>query len=103
MCFCDGYYFLVNNKTSGGKHLISGDENLYEFFKGRYSLPNLFHRLLKKEYVRLNDVLYSISYNSHSECQRVQMELVKLHGVEDLELWKICPEKYRHLLPKERQ
>ena len=103
MCFCDGYYFLITNKTSGEKHLIDGDENLCEFFEGRYSLPYLFHRLLKKEYVRLNNVLYGISYNSHPECQRVKMELVKLYGIEDPGLWKICPGKYRHLLTTERQ
>ena len=103
MCFCDGYYFLITNKTNGEKHLIDGDKNLYKFFEGRYSLPCLFHRLLKKEHVQLNDVLYGISYNSHPECQRVKMELVKLCGVEDFELWKICPEKYRHLLHDERR
>ena len=103
MCFCDGYYFLITNKTSGEKHLIDGDENLCEFFEGRYSLPYLFHRLLKKEYVRLNDILYDISYNSHPECQRVKMKLVKLHGIEDPGLWRICPEKYRHLLHDERR
>ena len=103
MCFYDGYCFLITNKTSWEKHFISGDENLCEFFEGRYSLPCLFHRLLKKEYVRLNDVLYDISYNSHPECQRVKMELVKLYGIEDPELWKICPGKYRHLLTTERQ
>ena len=81
MCFCDGYSFLVTNKTSGEKHFIDGDENLSKFFEGRYSLPHLFHRLLKKEYVRLNNVLYGISYNSHPECQRVKMELVKLYGI----------------------
>ena len=100
MCFCDGYSFLVINKNSGEKHFIQGDENLVEFFNGYYSLPCLFHRLLKKEYVRLNDTLYSISYNSHPECQRIKMELVKGLGIEDFELWK-CPEKYRHLLRRE--
>ena len=103
MCFCDGYSFLVTNKISGEKHLIDGDENLCEFFEGRYSLPYLFHRLLKKEYVRLNNILYDISYNSHPECQRVKMEIVKLHGIEDPGLWRICPEKYRHLLHDERR
>ena len=81
MCFCDGYSFLVTNKTSGEKHFIDRDENLSKFFEGRYSLPHLFHRLLKKEYVHLNNVLYGISYNSHPECQRVKMELVKLYGI----------------------
>ena len=102
MCFCDGYSFLIINKNTGEKHLIQGDENLVEFFNGYYSLPCLFHRLMKKEYVRLNDTLYSISYNSHPECQRVKMHLVKGLGFEDFELWK-CPEQYRHLLRKERQ
>ena len=103
MCFCDGYSFLITNKNSGEKHFTSGDENLYEFFEGRYPLLHLFHRLLKKEYVRFNNVLYGISYNSHPECERVQMKLVKLQGDEVLELRKICPEKHRYLLPMERQ
>ena len=102
MCFCDGYSFLIINKNTGEKHFIQGDENLTEFFKGYYSLPCLFHRLLKKEYVRLNDTLYSISYNSHPDCQRIKMELVKGLGIEEFELWK-CPEQYRHLLRDERR
>ena len=102
MCFCDGYSFLIINKSSGEKHFIQGDENLVGFFKGRYSLPCLFHRLLKKEYVRLNDTLYRISYNSHPECQRIKMGLVKTLGIEDFELWK-CPEEYIHLLHTEKQ
>ena len=97
MCFCDGYSFLIINKNSGEKHFIQGDENLTEFFEGRYSIHTLFHRLLKKEYVRLNDILYHIRYNSHPECQRVKMELIKTLGIEDYELWK-CPEEYKHLL-----
>ena len=101
-CFCDGYSFLIINKDNGEKHFIQGDENLVEFFKGYYSLPCLFHRLLKKEYVRLNDTLYSISYNSHPDCQRIKMELVKGLGIEEFELWK-CPEQYRHLLRDERR
>ena len=102
MCFCDGYSFLIINKISGEKHFIQGDENLYKFFEGRYSLLCLFHRLLKKEYVQFNDIRYSISYNSHPECQRIKMKLVKTLGIEDFELWK-CPENYRYLLPTERQ
>ena len=103
MCFCDGYYYLVANKFTGEKHLINGDEPLYKFFKGLYSLPFLFHRLMKKEYVQLDGVLYAISHNSHPKCQRVKMDLVKIHGVKDFELWGKCPDKYRHLLPRERQ
>ena len=76
---------------------MQGDENLVEFFEGRYSIPILFHRLLKKEYVHLNDTFYSISYNSHPECQRVKMELIKKLGIEDYELWK-CPKEYIHLI-----
>ena len=72
-------------------------KNVIEFFEGHYSLPCLFHRLLKKEYVHLNGILYNISYNSHPECQRVKMELIKMLGIEDFELWK-CPEEYVHLL-----
>ena len=81
----------------GKKHFIEGDERLCEFFEGRYSLPCLFHRLLKKEYVRLNNTLYRIWYNSHPECQRIKMELIKTLGIEDFELWKY-PEQYIHLL-----
>ena len=54
MCFCDGYSFLIVNKNTEEKHFIQGDENLIEFFTGHYSLPCLFHRLLKKEYVNLD-------------------------------------------------
>ena len=82
------------------KHFIRGNENVIEFFEGHYSLPCLFHRLLKKEYVHLNGTLYNISYNSHPECQRVKMELIKMLGIEDFELWK-CPEEYVHLLKKQ--
>ena len=102
MCFCDGYSFMIINKNSGEKHFIQGDETLYEFFEGRYSLPHLFHRLLKKEYVRLNDTLYRIRYNCHPECQRIKMELVKTLGIEDFELWR-CPEEYIHLVHTEKQ
>ena len=102
MCFCDGYSFLVINKSSGEKHFIQGDERLCEFFEGRYSLPCLFHRLLKKEYVRFNGIHYSISYNSHPECQGIKVKLVKTLGIEVFELWK-CPGNYRYLLPMERQ
>ena len=69
MCFCDGYNFLAINKNTGEKQFIEGDETLCEFFEGRYSLPHLFHHLLKKEYVRLNDALYHILYNSLPECK----------------------------------
>ena len=103
MCFCDGYSFLIINKDNEEKHFIRGDENLIEFFEGHYSLPSLFHRLLKKEYVRLNDTLYSISYNSHPECERVKMQLVKGLGIEEPGLWRICPNEYRHLLHDERR
>ena len=103
MCFCNGYSFLVINKNTGEKQFIEGDETLCEFFKGRYSLPHLFHRLLKKEYVRLNDTLYHILYNSHPECERINMALVKMLGIKDPEHWKICPKKYRHMLHDERR
>ena len=103
MCFCDRYSFLIINKNTEEKHFIQGDENLVEFFNGYYSLPCLFHRLMKKEYVRLNDTLYHLTYNSHPECQRVKMQLVKGLGIEDPGLWRICPKKYRHLLHDERR
>ena len=103
MCFCDGCYYLVTNKSTGEKHLINGDEPLYKFFKGLYSLPLLFHRLMKKEFVQLDSTHYVILHNTHPECQRVKMELSKMHGVKEFELWGRCPDKYRHLLPSERQ
>ena len=74
-----------------------------EFFEGRYSLPHLFHRVLKKEYVRLNDTLYHILHNSHPECEKINMALVKMLGIKDPEPWKICPKEYRHLLHDERR
>ena len=103
MCFCDGYSFVVIHTITGEKQFIEGDETLCEFFEGRYSLPHLFHRLLKKEYVRLNDTLYQLCYNYHPECQRVKMQLVKGLGIEDPGLWRICPKEYRHLLRAERR
>ena len=100
MCFCDGYSFLVINKNTGEKQFIEGDETLYKFFGGRYTLPHLFRRLLKKEYVRLNDTLYQLCYNSHPECERVKMELVNVLPFKAQEL---CPKEYRHLLRDERR
>ena len=100
MCFCDGYSFLVINKNTGEKQFIEGDKTLCEFFEGRYTLPHLFHRLLKKEYVRLHDTLYQLCYNSHSECQCVKIELIKVLPIEVPEL---CPKEYRHLLRDERR
>ena len=82
MCFCDGLDYLIVNKINGEKRFIKGDENLV-FFKNHYSLPSLFHRLLKKEYVRLNNVLYQILYNNHPECQRVKMALVKMEELKN--------------------
>ena len=103
MCFCDGCYSLVTNKSTGKKFFINGDDPLYNFFKKFYSLPLLFHRLLKKEYVQLDGVFYAISHNSHPECQQVRNNLLKIDGVEDIELWGKYPDKYRHLLPRHRQ
>ena len=37
------------------------------------------------------------------ECQRVKMQLVKVLGIEDPGLWRICPKEYRHLLHDERR
>ena len=106
MCFCDGKYFLITNKSNGEKHLIDGDENLHAFFNGFYSLPLLFHRYLKREQVRFKDNFYIISSNFHPECERVKRDLIKMRGIREPELeLKIgrCPDKYRHLLPPERQ
>ena len=100
MCFCDGYSFVVINKNTGEKQFIEGDKTLCEFFGGCYALPHLFHRLLKKEYVRLNDTLYHIVYNSHPECQRVKMQFVKVLAIE---VPGLCPKEYRHLLHDERR
>ena len=102
MCFCDGYSFLIINKNTEEKRFIKGDENLVEFFESHYSLPCLFHKLLKNEYVHHNGTLYHLSYNSHSDCQRVKMQLVNALGIEDFDLWT-CPEQYRHLLHDERR
>ena len=104
MCFCDGYSFVVIHTLTGEKHFIEGDETLCEFFQGRYTLSHLFHRLLKKEYVRLHDTPYQLCYNSHPDCQRVKMQLVKVLSIEDPPgLWKICPKEYCHLLRDERR
>ena len=73
MCFCDGYNFLIVNKTTKEKQFIQGDEKLVEFFESHYSLPCLFHKLLKNEYVHHNGTLYHLSYNSHPDCQRIKM------------------------------
>ena len=103
MCFCDGYSFLIVNKNTEEKQIIKGDEKLVEFFESRYSLPCLFHKLLKNEYVHHNGALYHLSYNSHPDCQRVKMQLVKGLGIEDPGLWRICPKEYRNLLHDERR
>ena len=103
MCFCDGLDYLIVNKTNGEKSFIEGDETLAIFFKNRYSLPCLFHRLLKREYVRFNNALYQILYNKHPECQHIKMVLIKIMGTEDPGLLRICPTKYWYLLPPERQ
>ena len=103
MCFCDGSHYLITNKSTREKHLIDGDEPLYKFFDGLYSIPFLLHRLMKKEYVQLDGVHYAILCNSHPECQRAKMGLITIHGVADFEFWGKCPDKYRHLLPPERQ
>ena len=73
------------------------------FFESHYSLPCLFHKLMKNEYVRHSGTLYHLSYNSHPDCQRVKMQLVKGLSIEDPGLWKICPKEYRHLLHNERR
>ena len=103
MCFCDGYCYLITNKLSGEKHHIDGDGPLYKFFKGLYCLPFLLDRLLKKEHVQPDGIPYAISTNSHPECERVKMDLIKIHSVDPFELLGKCPEKYRYLLPGERQ
>ena len=70
---------------------MQGNENLTEFFEGRYSIHTLFHRLLKKEYVHLRGTFYSISYNSHPECQRTIMELIKKgQNLRLRTFWKCC-------------
>ena len=100
MCFCDGYSFLAINKNTGENRLIEREKTLCEFFEGRYTLPHLFHRVLKKEYVRLHDTLYRLCYNSHPDCQRVKMKLAKCLGIEVPDL---CPKEYHHLLRDERR
>ena len=105
MCFCDGYDFLITNKNSGEQHFIAGNENLGHYSgvitRGSLLVTVFIPPIAEKKHVRLNGTLYSISYNSHPECQRVKMELVKMLGVEDFELWK-CPQEYIHLLNVEK-
>ena len=103
MCFCDGCDSLVKNQSTGEQYFIPGDDSLCNFFENLYSIPLLFHRLLKKEYVQLNGAFYTISRNSHSECERVRINLEKIDGVEKWELFGICPNKYRHYLPPQRR
>ena len=102
MCFCDGKYFLVTNKSTGEKQLIEGNEGLHAFFDGFYSVPLLFHRYLKREQIQFKDNFYTISYNFHSECEQVKRDLIKMYGESEL-WWGRCPNKYRYLLPSERQ
>ena len=108
MCFCDGNDYLVTKKSTGDQYIIAGDETLTMFFKGLYSLPFLLHRYVKKEQVRFEGKLYTISRNFHPECEQVRRDVIKKHKDSEFkgkwaELWGRCPDKYRYLLPSERQ
>ena len=109
MCFCDGKYFLITNKTTGEKHLIEGNEGLHAFFDGFYSVPHLFQCYMEKEQIKFKDNFYTISCNFHLECEQVKRDLIKKYKnpdekYENPELWwGRCPNKYRYLLPPERQ
>ena len=109
MCFCDGKYFLITNKFTGEKHLIEGNEGLHAFFDGFYSVPHLFQCYMEKEQIEFKDNFYIISCNFHLECEQVKRDLIKKYKnpeekYENPELWwGRCPNKYRYLLPSERQ
>ena len=103
MCFCDGCDFLVKNKSTREQYFIRGDDSLCNFFENLYSIPFLFQQLLEKEYVILNGTPYTISRNSHPECEQVRINLEKINGVEKWELFGICPTKYQHYLPPQRR
>ncbi len=79
---------------------------LHSFFEGFYSVPHLFHRMIKSKQIRWKDNYYTITLNSHPECVQVKQTIVKKYGdprLQDGGFWGKCPEKYRHMLPKERQ
>ena len=83
MCFCDGKYFLITNKTTGSEHFVRGDGVLHSFFEGFYSVPHLFHRMIKSEQIRWKDNYYTITLNSHPECVQVKQTIVKNMGIQD--------------------
>ena len=106
MCFCDGKQFVITNKTTGSEHFIRGDDALHSFFEGFYSIPHLFHRMIKSEQIRWKDNYYTITFNSHPECIQVKQTIVKKYGDPGSQnggFWGKCPKKYQHMLPKERQ
>jgi hypothetical protein len=107
MCFCDGEYFVITNKTTGSVHFVNGDDDIHTFFEGFYSIPQLFHRMIKREQIRWKDNYYTLAVNSHPECEQVKRTIPKYgdQSLKDLDggFWGKCSEKYRHLLPKERQ
>ncbi len=80
MCFCDGKYFLITNKTTESEHFVRGDDTLHSFFEDFYSVPHLFHRMIKSEQIRWKDNYYTITLNSHPECVQVKQTIVKKYG-----------------------
>ena len=107
MCFCDGLDYLVRNNTTSKQYYIGGDEQLTAFFDGYYLLPYLLQQQIEKKEVHHNDNDYIISMNIHPECEQVRWNLIRRKESNALYLRngfiKTCPNKYRHLLPKEHQ
>ena len=108
MCFCDGKYFMITNKSTGENHLIDGNEGLHSFFDGYYSIAHLFHKYMKKEQIKFKDNFYVISINFHLECEQVKRDLIKKYGKSEKYVnpelwWGRCPDEYRYLLPPEKQ
>ena len=100
MCFCDGFDFLVINKTNGEKHFIQGDENLVGFFEGHYSLPCLFHRVLKKEYVRHN-ATFTISRTTPTRnVNESKWNLLKRWGLKTLNYGNVPKNIYIYSIQK---
>ena len=103
MCFCDGEYFVINNKTTGSVHCVNGDDDVYKFFEGFCSIYSLFQYMTKREQIRWKDNYYTLAINSHPECEQLKRTIAKCGDLKDPSVWGKCPEKYRHMLPKERQ
>ncbi len=97
--------FLLPTKQQEVSILYVG-MTLYTLSSKVSTLPHLFHRMIKSEQIRWKDNYYTITFNSHPECMQVKQTIVKKYG-DSRSLgggfWGKCPDKYRHMLPKERQ